>query len=87
MAERPRDPLWRILERQGRSVKWLAERMGLTYQHVRLVSGGFRKPNDRFRREAARVMEIPEDILFLASCAADEQGETSDARTPIGAAS
>lgn len=63
-------PLWRILDHQGRSLKWLASRMGYGYNYVRQVRAGVHPVTEEFRQRAAQVMDLPDEVLFiLPECA------------------
>lgn len=62
--------LWRVLEHQGRSLKWLAGRMrkpdGSSYtpDYVRLVKAGLKPASREFRKRASEALDIPEEVLF-----------------------
>lgn len=59
------DPVWEVLIEQGRSLKWLARKMGYSHGYIRNVKAGFEPPSPAFRHRAARAFNLPESILFL----------------------
>ncbi len=65
------DPIWRVLEHQGRSLKWLAERTGYAHQYVRKMKIGLAPISLEFRERCAAALDLPLDVLFFSSdCAA-----------------
>jgi hypothetical protein len=64
---RARHPVFDIVQLdEGRTLKWLAARIGYSHAHVRNVAAGQFEASERFRAECARVLGRDEDELFLA---------------------
>lgn len=53
-----------IRRRRGFTVTALAEAIGVSHSYVSLVEGGLEKPSRRYRKAAARVLGVPEDLIF-----------------------
>jgi transcriptional regulator with XRE-family HTH domain len=49
---------------RGFTVSALAEEIGFSHSYVSLVEGGLEKPSARYRKAAARVLGVPEDLIF-----------------------
>ena len=60
-----RDPIWAVLEHQGRNLKWLARVTGYKYSYVRALACGVHPPSGEFRRRCAKALDMPESLLFL----------------------
>lgn len=56
--------LWRILELQGRSMKWLARSTRYSAIHVYHIKWGDRQASREFQARCEAVMGIPRSILF-----------------------
>lgn len=57
-------PRWRqVLDEQGRSLAWLAERTGLAPQTVYAISSGVRRPTDAWLDKAAAALGVPASLL------------------------
>lgn len=54
----------RIRRQRGLSITELARRMGYSRPTVSLIEGGRQKPSPRYRAAAARVLRVPEDLIF-----------------------
>lgn len=83
-------PIWDILRHQGRSLKWLADRSEYNPKYVRGIACGWFPAAAEFRQKCARVMDLPESVLFLPappSTGASDSTGTLGEPTPIGAAS
>jgi hypothetical protein len=50
---------------QGRSLTWLADKTGYSYEHVRQLASGAYEVTAAFRMRCAFVFDLPEDLLFL----------------------
>ena len=61
------DPIWEIMEHQGRTLEWLARRTGVPSSSVRKFKCGAAQPPASFRAACAKVLDIPEHVLFLSS--------------------
>lgn len=72
-------PLFAILQAEGRHMRWLAERIGYSHQHVRNVAAGQYPASARFRAACAREMGRPEGELFLVDHGVSESSTTEDA--------
>ena len=59
-----RQPLFDILDQQGRSMRWLARAAGLSYWTIASVKYGRRHASPEFRTAAARALGLPESALF-----------------------
>ena len=53
------DPIWEILDHQGRSLKWLARRTGYSYAHVKGVAAGQARITPEFRERCAEAFDVP----------------------------
>jgi hypothetical protein len=77
-----RHPIFRIvMHEQGRSLVWLARETGFSHPYVKAVSAGQEKGSPRFRDACARVLGLPEAVLFHAndsSASAPESPDGSD---------
>jgi transcriptional regulator with XRE-family HTH domain len=49
---------------RGFTVSSLAEAIRVSHSYVSLVEGGLEKPSPRYRKAAARVLGVPEDLIF-----------------------
>ena len=59
--------IWEILEKQGRSLKWLAQRTGYGYSYIRQIRAGLYPVTAEFKHKCEWALEIPVDILFSYS--------------------
>jgi transcriptional regulator with XRE-family HTH domain len=66
-------PLLDVLERQERTVAWLARKCGLSTSYVGRMLKGERPITTEFKAAAADVLGLPESALFLA----DEPAEVA----------
>lgn len=62
-------PLAAVLISQERTASWLGRRCGKSPSYVLRVINGERRPSADFRRRAAQLLGVPEELLFPA----DEQ--------------
>lgn len=53
---------WRRIK--GKSVTGMAQEMAVSHTYVSLVEGNKMKPSARFRSAAARVLGVPEEVVF-----------------------
>lgn len=60
-----RDPVWDIMDDQGRSLRWLADVTGFSRDHVAHVACGDRPATAAFRAACSRALHIRESLLFL----------------------
>jgi transcriptional regulator with XRE-family HTH domain len=60
----PIDPIWEILEKQGRKFLWLAEKTGFSEGYIREMRVRRRVPSATFRAKCAEILDIPERYLF-----------------------
>jgi hypothetical protein len=60
-------PIWRILEHQGRSLRWLAQKAAVSEALVLSVKAGRRPATEDFRRRCVDALDLPGDTLFLSS--------------------
>ena len=56
----------RILEARGIKVTWLATQLNISHSHLSRLLSGERPWTPELRREAARVLMLPEDVIFFA---------------------
>lgn len=54
----------RVLEEQGRTLRWLALSNGFDPAHAWRMVHGARPLSDDFKAAAAKALGVPEDILF-----------------------
>lgn len=78
------DPIWGIMEHQGRTLAWLARRTGYSHTHVKNVKGGHQNASAEFRRRCAAALDIPEKYLFQPDPA--DAPEATDAKEPADVA-
>ena len=48
----------------GLGVTAMAKRAGFSHGYVSQIEGGITRPSARYRRAAARVLAVPEAVLF-----------------------
>lgn len=53
-----------VLEKQGRSIRWLAQTIEVEPSYAHRMIHGERPLTPEFKRDAARILGVPEDILF-----------------------
>lgn len=56
--------LWAVMEEQGRAYDWLARNIDYSLSHVRNIRYGRAKAGPEFRRRCAKLLQIPEGVLF-----------------------
>lgn len=66
MEKTTNDPLWEVLDHQGRSITWLANATGRSQWYLFDVKKGKRATDKAFREECAKVLGVPEQMLFLS---------------------
>jgi transcriptional regulator with XRE-family HTH domain len=54
----------RVLEQQGRSITWLADKAGISVAYAWRMLRGERPVTAEFRKAAVEALGVPEDILF-----------------------
>jgi transcriptional regulator with XRE-family HTH domain len=54
----------RVLEKQGRSVSWLARKARVSVSQAWRMLNGERTMTAEFRQAASEALGIPEDLLF-----------------------
>lgn len=59
------DILNRILETRGIRKDWLAFQLGISQSYMTRLLNGERRWTPALRKEAARVLMLPEDVLFF----------------------
>jgi transcriptional regulator with XRE-family HTH domain len=59
-----RDPVWDILEQQGRRQVWLAARAHISNSLVTRMKQGTRRATPTVRRRIAAALDLPEAVLF-----------------------
>ena len=62
----PQDPIWKIMEHEGRRQTWLARRISYSVEHVTRVKSGDLPASWVFRSRCAEVLGRPESELFLS---------------------
>jgi transcriptional regulator with XRE-family HTH domain len=50
--------------RRGYSVTGLGRALGYSHTYVSRVEGGQVKPSPRYRRAVARLLKVPEELIF-----------------------
>ena len=63
---------------RGFTVSGLAAAIGVSHSYVSLVEGGLEKPSRRYRKAAARVLRVPEDLIFEPVTAATAPSPTKE---------
>jgi transcriptional regulator with XRE-family HTH domain len=56
----------RVLDKQGRSIAWLARETGVSKASAWRMLKGERTVTAEFKSAASRVLGVPEDLLFPA---------------------
>lgn len=54
----------RVLEQQGRSIRWLALQVDVDPSYAHRMIHGDRPVTPEFMKAASRLLGVPEDILF-----------------------
>ena len=57
----------RLRRRAGLSVTELAQRAGFSHSYVSLVEAGRLRPSARYRSAVAKVLRVPEAVVFAES--------------------
>lgn len=60
-------PVERVLDKQGRSMAWLARKANVSVSYAWRMLKGERPLTSEFRAAAAEALGVPQDILFPAS--------------------
>lgn len=60
-------PIWTVMEHQGRTLAWLARRIGYSHSHVKNVRSGGAIATANFRERCAQALDLPENVLFFDS--------------------
>jgi hypothetical protein len=60
-------PVFAIVRADGRHFRWLAQRIGYSHSHVKNVACGQFPATPRFRAACARLLDMPESVLFHAN--------------------
>ena len=60
-----RDPVWDILEQQGRRQVWLAARAHISQSLVTRLKQGSRRASPVVRTRIAAALDLPESVLFV----------------------
>jgi len=55
----------RIIDHRGIKMIWLADQLGISHSHLSRLLSGEREWSADLRREAARILMLPEEVLFL----------------------
>jgi hypothetical protein len=56
--------LWAWLEREERSVAWLARQCGWSAARIQSVKGGYRPATRKFAEKVAAALDVPFESLF-----------------------
>jgi len=59
------EPIWSILEHQGRTMRWLADRIDYSISYVKQFKYGQIELTDEFKKRCARALDLPVEVLFL----------------------
>lgn len=65
-------PLLAVLERQERTLSWLARKTGMSRSYVLRITTGERNPSAEFKGKAAEALGVPESLLFPAAPSAED---------------
>lgn len=57
----------RMLAQQERTIAWLARKTGVSVSYAWKMLNGSRPLTPEFRERTAKVLNVPEDILFAES--------------------
>lgn len=60
-------PIWTVLEYQGRTLAWLAQRTEYSENLVISVKVGRRRATPDFRAKCAAALDLPEHLLFTSA--------------------
>jgi len=69
----PADPIWDVLEEQGRSLVWLAKWTGFSEAYVRDIRARRFPTTATFRAACSRALQIHERHLFATVAAQPEE--------------
>jgi hypothetical protein len=57
--------LWSVLEKDERSLRWLARKTGYSHQYLRLLKSGRReRASDEFAQRVADALGLPVEAIF-----------------------
>lgn len=56
-----------VLDKQGRSMAWLARKAGISVSYAWMMLKGQRPLTAEFKATASEALGVPEDLLFPAS--------------------
>lgn len=59
-----REPVFDVLEHQGRTLAWLGRELGVSREWVRQIRNGRARFTAEQRTKIARVLAVPEHLLF-----------------------
>lgn len=72
------DNFKRLKETQGRTTEWLADEGGVNQKHVRAILRGERAPSLAVTKNWARVLEVPEQELWVNDANTSNAAETAE---------
>jgi transcriptional regulator with XRE-family HTH domain len=55
---------WKVLKRQGRSIRWLASETGVSENYISQMKAGRRAIRETFALRASHALSLPMDLLF-----------------------
>jgi transcriptional regulator with XRE-family HTH domain len=55
---------WKVLKRQGRTIRWLASEVGVSENYISQMKHGRRSIPESFATKASRALALPIDVLF-----------------------
>ena len=79
-----RQPFQIVLQRQGRTLAWLAREIDTPYPHVFGVASGRVPPTREFRRRVAKVARRPVRDLFTEAALVARYDVRVDSVAPLG---
>jgi transcriptional regulator with XRE-family HTH domain len=56
---------WKVLKRQGRTIRWLAGETGVSENYISQMKAGRRAIRESFAIKASHTLSLPMDLLFL----------------------
>ena len=55
---------WKVLKRQGRTIRWLAIQVGVSENYITQMKHGRRPIPESFAVKASHALSMPVDVLF-----------------------
>jgi hypothetical protein len=63
--------IWEVLDKQGRTLQWFADKMHVSPSYVYKLKAGTREWTAELKARAAEILDIPQYVLFLPNIPTD----------------